>query len=142
MLLKSQLQPSTSNQRNKLLQNKELLTMSNEEKPNNEEKSNDRPKLKSINGNNDVPTVTPKVRRIAQPGEVLFPRAVAYRTDIKPVTRLVALWLYDHLAPGTNLANGSQKLIAEELGLHKETVIKALDELWSKRVIVKIERMN
>lgn len=105
-------------------------------------KAEKRPKLQSIDGNPDLPTVTPKIRRIAQPGDVLFPRAVAYRTDVKPVTRLVALWLYDHLQPGTNLANGSQKLIAEELGLHRETVIKALDELWGKRIITKIERMN
>lgn len=116
--------------------------MSNEEKPNNEEKSNDRPKLKSINGNNDVPTVTPKIRRIAQPGDVLFPRAVAYRTDLKPTSRLVAMWLYDHLQPGTNLANGSQELIAEELGLGFCTVLRALDELWKRRIITKIERMN
>jgi hypothetical protein len=88
MLLKSQLQHSTSNQANKLLQNKELLTMSNEEKPNNEEKSNDRPKLKSINGNNDVPTVTPKIRRIAQPGDVLFPRGKVEYCPIKSKSHL------------------------------------------------------
>ena len=106
------------------------------------ESSADRPKLKSIDGNSDAPTVTAKIRRIAQPGDVLFPRAVAYRTDVKPNARLVALWLYDHLAPGTNVANGSQELIAEELGISFSTVLRALDELWKHRIITKIERIN
>jgi biotin operon repressor len=105
-------------------------------------KAEKRPKLQSLDGNPSVATVTPKIRRIAQPGDVLFPRVVAYRTDLKPTARLVAMWLYDHLQPGTNLANGSQELIAEELGMHRETVIKALDELWGKRIITKIERIN
>lgn len=105
-------------------------------------KAKERPKLQSIEGNPSVATVTPKIRRIAQPGDVLFPRVVAYRTDLKPTSRLVAMWLYDHLQPGTNLANGSQELIAEELGLGFRTVLRALDELWKRRIITKIERMN
>jgi hypothetical protein len=105
-------------------------------------KAEKRPKLQSIEGNPSIATVTPKIRRIAQPGDVLFPRAVAYRTDVKPTARLVAMWLYDHLQPGTNLANGTQGLIAEELGLCLNTVLKALDELWKHRIITKIERMN
>jgi predicted transcriptional regulator len=113
--------------------------ISNEEDATKAEK---RPKLQSIDGNPDLPTSTPKIRRIAQPGDVLFPRVVAYRTDLKPTSKLVAMWLYDHLQPGTNLANGSQDLIAEELGLTRRTVIKALDELWDNRIITKIERIN
>jgi hypothetical protein len=108
----------------------------------NEAREQTRPKLQSIAGNQDGATVTPKIRRIAQPGDVLFPRAVAYRTDVKPTARLVAMWLYDHLQPGTNLANGTQELIAEELGLGFCTVLRALDELWKHRIITKIERMN
>lgn len=109
---------------------------------NTSESSQKRPKLTSLDGNLDHPTSTPKIRRIAQPGDVLFPRAVAYRTDLTLSARMVALWLYDHLAPGTNVANGSQDLIGEELGLTRRTVIKALDELWDKRIITKIERKN
>jgi Helix-turn-helix domain len=108
----------------------------------NEAKEENRPKLQSIAGNPDAATVTPKIRRIAQPGDVLFPRAVAYRADLKATTRFVAMWLYDHLQPGTNLANGSQELMAEELGLGKNTILRALDELWQKRIITKIERIN
>lgn len=109
---------------------------------NTSESSQNRPKLTSLDGNLDNPTSTPKIRRIAQPGDVLFPRAVAYRTDLTLSARMVALWLYDHLAPGTNVANGSQDLIGEELGLCLNTVLKALDELWKNRIITKIERKN
>jgi hypothetical protein len=109
---------------------------------NTSESSQKRPKLTSLDGNSDAPTNTPKIRRIAQPGDVLFPRAVAYRTDLTLSARMVALWLYDHLAPGTNVANGSQDLIGEELGLTRRTVIKVLDELWKHRIITKIERIN
>jgi hypothetical protein len=35
-------------------------------------KAEKRPKLQSIDGNPSVATVTPKIRRIAQPGDVLF----------------------------------------------------------------------
>lgn len=119
-----------------------LMKEKDRSEKNNEARKENRPKLQSIPGNQDDATVTPKIRRIAQPGDVLFPRAVAYRDDLKLTTRFVALWLYDHLQPGTNLANGSQDLIAEELGLTRRTVIKSLDELWNKRIITKIERMN
>ncbi len=119
-----------------------LMKEKDRSEKNNEAKEEKRPKLQSIAGNPDAATVTPKIRRIAQPGDVLFPRAVAYRADLKATTRFVAMWLYDHLQPGTNLANGSQDLIAEELGLTRRTVIKSLDELWDKRIITKIERIN
>jgi hypothetical protein len=105
----------------------------------NEDNPANRPKLHSIQGNPDLPTVTPKVRRIAQPGEVLLPRAVAYRTDLTPVTRLVALWLYDHMKPGSNVATGSQLTIAEDLGITDRSVRNALDELWKKHIIMGIE---
>jgi biotin operon repressor len=108
----------------------------------NEDNSTKRPKLHSIQGNPDLPTVTPKVRRIAQPGEVLLPRAVAYRTDLKPTSRLVALWLYDHMQPGSNVATGSQPTIAEDLGIGEKSVRRAVEELWKKHIIMGIEAHN
>lgn len=95
-----------------------------------------RPKLGLIQGNPEAPDKPDRVRRVAQPGEILLPRVVFYRSDLKPTTRLVAGWLYDHLKPGTHTATGSQKTIAEELGLTKPTVIKALDELWKNHIIM------
>ncbi len=70
----------------------------------------------------------------------MLPRAVFYRTDLQPSERIVGGWLYDHLKPGTNTATGSQDTIALETGLAKSTVIRAIDKLWEKHIIISIEK--
>ncbi len=99
-----------------------------------------RPKLGVIQGNPNAPDKPERIARLAQPGEVLLPRAVFYCQDLKPTTRLVAGWLYDHMKPGTHTATGGQDKIAQELGISRPTVLSALDELWAKHVIMKVER--
>src|SRR6185436_12452618 len=69
-----------------------------------------------------------------------FPRAVAYHPELSLSEKFVALWLYDHLKPGTNIATGSQELIAEELGIWDRTVRTAIDGLWKKHIIINIEK--
>lgn len=46
-------------------------------------KAEERPKLQFINGNPSVATVTPKIRRIAQPGDVLFAKRELEYCSIK-----------------------------------------------------------
>lgn len=109
---------------------------------NNNARPDARPKFGLIQGNPDAPDKPDRVRRVAQPGEILLPRAVFYRTDLKLSARMVAGWLYDHLKPGTHTATGSQKTIAEDLGLTKRTVIKALDELWKTHIVMNIGQQS
>lgn len=102
--------------------------------------SEKRPKFQELKikpENKDKPQ---SIARTAQPGNVMLPRAVFYRTDLQPTERLVAGWLYDHMKPGTNIATGSQDTIATELGIGKRTVIKALDTLWDKHIIISIDK--
>jgi hypothetical protein len=101
-----------------------------------------RPKLEDIKASENQPSKSEKIRRTAQPGNVPFPRAVAYHTDLSNPAKLVAMWLYDHLKPGTNIATGSQDTIAEEMSLGKRTVIYALNELWEKHIIMQTEKNN
>ena len=101
-----------------------------------------RPKLQDIQASENLPSKPEKIRRTAQPGNVLFPRAIFYRNDLHPSTRLVAGWLYDHLKPGTNTATGSQTTIAQELGLTKLTVLRAIKELWETHIIMTTEKHN
>lgn len=102
--------------------------------------SEKRPKfqeLKSKSENKDKPQ---SIARSAQPGNVMLPRGVFYRTDLQPTERLVAGWLYDHMKPGSNIATGSQDTIAGELGLNERTVRRALDTLWDKHIIISIDK--
>lgn len=89
-----------------------------------------------------TPSKPEKIRRTAQSGNVPFPRAVAYDPNLSLSAKSVALWLYDHLKPGTNIATGSQITIAEDLVLGERTVRQALDELWKNHIIMQIEKNN
>lgn len=99
-----------------------------------------RPKSRNIKSSENPPSKAEKIRRVAQAGNVPFPRAVAYDPNLSLYEKFVALWLYDHLKPGTNIATGSQELIAEDLCVCKNTVIAALDKLWKKHIIINIEK--
>lgn len=99
-----------------------------------------RPKLQNLEAKTQTKEKAQVIARTAQPGNVLLPRAVFYRTDLQPSERLVAGWLYDHLKPGTNIATGSQETIALETGLSTSTVQRALDGLWAKNIIISVEK--
>ena len=101
-----------------------------------------RPKLENIQASENPPSKPEKIRRTAQPGNVPFPRAIAYHPDLSMSAKLVAMWLYDHLKPGTNTATGSQDTIAQELCLTKKTVREALDELWTTHLIMTTQKHN
>lgn len=99
-----------------------------------------RPQSRNIKSSENPASKPEKIRRTAQPGNAPFPRAVAYHTTLSMAAKLVALWLYDHLKPGTNIATGSQELIAEELVICEKTVRSAIDELWKKHIIINVEK--
>ena len=109
-------------------------------KTNTSANSEKRPKFQNLKSKSKAKDKPESIARTAQPGNVMLPRAVFYRTDLQPSERLVAGWLYDHLKPGTNTATGSQDTIALELGLTRRTVIKAIDKLWEKHIIMSIEK--
>jgi hypothetical protein len=102
--------------------------------------SEKRPKFQNLKSTSKTKDKPESIARTAQPGNVMLPRAVFYRTDLQPSERLVAGWLYDHLKPGTNTATGSQDTIALELGLGKRSVIRAIDKLWAKHIIISVEK--
>lgn len=99
-----------------------------------------RPKLETIQSSENPPSKPQKIRRTAQPGNVPFPRAIAYHPDLSWPAKLVAMWLYDHLKPGSNTATGSQTTIAEDLRICEKSVRKAIDELWKKHIIMNLEK--
>ena len=101
----------------------------------NKEGKASRPKFQNLKSKPKTADKAQSIARTAQPGNVLLPRSVFYRTDLQPSERLVAGWLYDHLKPGTNTATGSQDTIALETGLTRRTVLRALDKLWEKHII-------
>jgi|CXWL01.1.fsa_nt_gi hypothetical protein len=109
-------------------------------KTNTSANSEKRPKFQNLKSSSKSKDKPESIARTAQPGNVMLPRAVFYRTDLQPSERLVAGWLYDHLKPGTNTATGSQDTIALEMGLAKGTVIKAIDTLWEKHIIISVEK--
>jgi hypothetical protein len=102
--------------------------------------SEKRPKFQTLKSKSQTKDKPESIARTAQPGNVMLPRAVFYRTDLQPSERIVGGWLYDHLKPGTNTATGSQDTIALETGLAKSTVIRAIDKLWEKHIIISIEK--
>jgi hypothetical protein len=99
-----------------------------------------RPKCQNLKAKSEIKDKPQPIARTAQPGNVMLPRAVFYRTDLHPSERLVAAWLYDHMKPGSNIATGGQDTIALELGINERTVRRALDKLWDKHIIVSIEK--
>ena len=109
-------------------------------KTNTSANSEKRPKFQNLKSSSKSKDKPESIARTAQPGNVMLPRAVFYRTDLQPSERIVGGWLYDHLKPGTNTATGSQDTIALETGLAKSTVIRAIDKLWEKHIIISIEK--
>lgn len=99
-----------------------------------------RPTLRLLQASDETASRLAKIPRSAQPGDVPLPRAVLYRTDLKPTARLVAAWLYDHCAPGTHIATGAQTTIAADLGMTDRTVRTALDALWRAHVLMSVEQ--
>lgn len=99
-----------------------------------------RPKFQELKSKSESKEKPQSIARTAQPGNVILPRAIFYRTDLELSERMVAGWLYDHIKLGTNIATGSQDTIATQLGLNKRTVIRALDVLWEKNIIIFIEK--
>jgi predicted transcriptional regulator len=82
-------------------------------------------------------------RRSEQHGVMHNPfREVFYRKGLSLSARVIALWLYDHLKPGTNEATGSQELIASDLEVNRKTVRKAINELYTRGVIISIDRQQ
>lgn len=106
----------------------------------NKEGKASRPKFQNLKSKSQTRDKPESIARTAQPGNVMLPRAVFYRNDLQPSERLVAGWLYDHIKPGTNTATGSQDTIALELGFTKPTVVKAIDSLWEKHIIISVEK--
>jgi transcription initiation factor IIE alpha subunit len=64
------------------------------------------------------------------------PRDVVYNKKIKAGPKLVALWLYDHMMPGSYKATGSLETIARDLGMRKQTVLECIRVLLEHGVIL------
>ena len=82
------------------------------------------------------PKTEQPVRRADQNGYAKAPREVIYNKAIKAGPRLVALWLYDHLLPGSYKATGSLETIANDLGMRKQTVLECIRALLQHGVIL------
>ncbi len=75
-------------------------------------------------------------------GTPKVPNAVLFDSRLTFKARMVAALLYQTCRPGTGEASGDQTEMARRLGLNKETLILALDELWGHRVIYDQVRMR
>lgn len=99
-----------------------------------------KPTLRLVTFPSSSPEPPEPIRRVGQPGPAEIPRPVLYRKELKPTTRLVAAWLYDHCAPGTSTATGWTETIADDLGLSQNTVKAAIKELRQYRVIMTVNQ--
>ena len=86
------------------------------------------------------PTKPKPKRRSESYGFMPTPREVFYKKSLSATEKLVALWLYDHLKPGTHIATGGQCLIADDLQLNKRTVALAIKQLEKYAIILTTTR--
>jgi hypothetical protein len=73
-------------------------------------------------------------------GNLEAPRAVVYHPNINHSSKLVALWLYDHMNLDDNVAIGPIRTIADEMKMSRGTVQRAINELCEYQIITSIEK--
>lgn len=75
-------------------------------------------------------------------GFLHVPRPVLYNKNLSLSAFRVACFLYDHLAPRGNLATGSLDTIANDLGIGRYTVQRAIRELFRYHIIMSVTKQE